>query len=547
MNALTDQQPHHANHERWVIVVAVLASSMAFIDATALNVAMPVIQSEFTASGAELLWIVNAYALVTAALILFGGVIGDRFGRVKVFALGIGLFVAASLACGAAPGSQTLIAARAIQGLGAALMIPGSLSLIAATFEPSRRGRAIGIWTACSVVMTALGPIVGGLLADAGWWRAIFFLNLPIGAMALAVLGIKVSSAELSFTKGSTVRSHSELEQTDIAGACLGIVALASLNFGLIELGNRRWSDPLVIVALGTCGASLIAFVWNEARCRFPLLPLDLFRSRNFLAASQMTLSFYCGLYGMLFFLALNLVQVQGYLASAAGLAQLPVILMVISFAPVAGYLVDRAGPRVPIACGGVLGVLGFVLLARPGVTSGPDDYWTTFFPPLALLGMAMGMSAAPLTTTILNCVPEAKIGLASGINSTLSRLSSVLGLVILGSISLHRFSRSLLQKVEPLNLGDELLANLKVQSKRLADTVPPDGLSPVMTEVIQQSVRESFVDSFRTVSLVSAAALGVSTLIAVVLLQKRNDSIVLPSADNALASTDNALRSIPS
>jgi EmrB/QacA subfamily drug resistance transporter len=545
MNAIPEQRIHHANDERWVLVAAVLASSMAFIDATALNVALPVIQSEFAASGAELLWIINAYALVTAALILFGGVIGDYLGRVKIFALGIGLFVAASLACGLAPSSEALIAARAIQGLGAALMIPGSLSLIAATFECSRRGRAIGIWSACSVVMTALGPIIGGLLADAGWWRFIFFLNLPIGALALAVLSLKVSAAEVWVTEGSTTRTPSGLEQTDFVGACLCIVALAALNFGLIELGNRSWSDPLLITSFGTFSASLMAFILNEARCQFPLLPLDLFRNRNFLAASQMALSFYCGLYGMLFFLALNLVQVQGYLASAAGLAQLPVIILVMLFSPVAGYLVDRVGPRVPIACGGVLGVLGFALLARPGVTLGPVDYQTTFLPPLILLGMSMGMSAAPLTTTILNCVPEARLGLASGVNSTLSRLSSVLGLVILGSISLDRFSKSLLQKVDSLDLSEELLANLREQSKGFADTVPPEGLSPAMTEIVQQSIQMAFIDSFRTVSLVSATVLGVSTLIAVMLLQNRNDSIVLPSADNAVASADNALGSI--
>jgi MFS family permease len=294
-------------------------------------------------------------------------------------------------------------------------------------------------------------------------------------------------------------------------------------------------------VSLGTCGFCSVAFVWNEARCQFPLLPLGLFRNRNFLAASQMTLSFYCGLYGMLFFLALNLVQVQGYLASAAGLAQLPVILLVILLAPVAGYLIDRFGPRFPIAFGGVLGVLGFALLARPGLTLGPVDYWTTFFPPLVLLGMAMGMSAAPLTTTILNCVPESKLGLAAGINSTLSRLSSVLGLVILGSISLHEFRNSLLQRVAPIGLSEESFANVQEQSKGLAGTVPPEGLSPVLREAVQQSIRAAFVDSFRTVSLVSAAVLAVSTLVAVVLLQNRCVSIVPLSADNLSATGDDA------
>ena len=510
MNSTTINQ---SKNERWVLLVTVLASGMAFIDATALNVALPAIQSQLHASGTELLWIVNAYAIVTAALILFGGALGDSFGRVRVFAIGIGLFVVASLGCALAFNTEALIVCRAFQGLGAALMIPGSLSLISTTFEPSRRGRAIGIWSAWSVVMTALGPIIGGLFADAGLWRAIFLINLPIGLLSLAILVKKVSLGSVG----------NRSQSLDYSGAFFSMLGLASLNYGLIEAATRGWSDHLVVASLVLSGGSLLAFLWNESKSACPLLPLSLLRDRTFVVASQLTLCFYSGLYGMLFFLALNLIQVQNYPASVAGLAQLPVMLMVILLSPLAGSIVDRYGPRVPLTIGGILATCGFLLLARPGLTTGASEYWVHFFPPLALLGIAMGMSAAPLSTTIMNAVPDSRIGVASGINSTLSRLSSVFGIAVLGPIAIHLFSQSLLLQAKAFSLSHDIMTALDRESRRLADAMPPPGMSPQITDAVDHAIRIAYVDAFRAVSCVAAAVVGLSTLLAAMLLERQS------------------------
>ena len=520
---MSKELPRQNVREGWVLVVTVLASSMAFIDATALNVVLPAIQTDLQATGSGLLWIVNSYALVTAALILLGGEIGDRWGRTRVFGGGIALFVVASVVCGLAVTTRQLITARAIQGLGAALMIPGSLGLIAATFEPARRGRAIGIWSACSVIMTALGPIVGGLLADAGWWRGIFYINLPIGMIALIVLSIM----------GPASRTERPLTRVDYLGALLAVTALASLNFGLIRLTTHHGNDFWSVAAWLASGIALVAFCWNEATCHHPLIPLGLLRKRAFWAASQMTICFYCGLYGMLFFLALNLVQVQKYSAAAAGLAQLPVMLLVIASAPLAGVLVDRFGPRVPLGCGGLLGMLGFLWLARTGVTAGPVAYWETYFPALVLLGLAMGMTAAPLSTTIMNCADQTQLGLASGLNASLSRLSSVLGLAILGSIALPWFSHTLAAQVADLGLDAAALESLQQQSRRFADAAPPAGISPALAGKIQQAIQLAFVDAFHVVATVSAGAVMMSTLLALALLGKPHRTVTHPPSDN--------------
>lgn len=516
------------SNEVWVLVTSVLASAMAFIDATALNVAMPAIQSQINATGPQMFWIVNSYAVVTAALILFGGALGDGFGRKRIFAIGIALFTLASLGCGLARGIHPLIATRALQGCGAALMIPGSLSMIATVFAPDRRGRAIGIWSACSVVMTALGPIIGGLLADAGQWPAIFFINLPIGVIALTALLWKVSlptHADQTHDgpADGSHRSDQRKHRVDLAGAVYSILALSGINFALLEVGSRGWNDVVVVAALGFGVISLVCFLRNESRAEFPLLPMDVFRRRNFNLAAQMTLSFYSGLYGMLFFLSLNLVQVQGYRASMAGAAQLPVMVLVVVLSPVAGSLVDRRGPRLPLTIGGVLGTIGFLLLASPATTSGESDYWTTFFPPLVCLGAAMGMVAATLSTTIMNSVSQSRVGIASGINSTLSRLSNVLGVALLGPVALFTFGRSLNRQCGSLPVPDAALHDLRADAIRLGDTVPPTGISPDLSKLVQDAILLAQVDSFRAVSILSALAVALSTLITVLLLERKH------------------------
>lgn len=495
--------------ERWVTTAAVIASGMAFIDATALNVALPMIQSEFGATGSQLLWIVNAYALMVAALLLLGGALGDHFGHRRMLMTGVGLFAVGSLLCGLAPGAAWLIAARTVQGIGAAIMLPGSLSLISTTFEPLRRGRAIGTWSALSVVMTALGPVLGGVLADAGLWRCVFLINLPLAALCLLVLRAKVPAGDRQGGSG----------RLDFGGGLLSVAGLALLSYGLIESSNRGWQDPGIVAAMAAAVVCLGAFVLFEQRVSDPLLPMSLFRDRTMVAASVQTLCLYSGLFGMTFFLSLNLIQVQQYAAAQAGLAQLPLMLMVLMFAPVAGRLVDRAGPRIPITIGGALGGAGFALLAAPHITSGPGDYWFSFLLPLILLGVSMGVSAPALSTAILNSVEQTRLGAAAGVNSTLSRLSSVLGIAVLGPVALLVFRDSLMSLTTELALNSSEVAQLARESVRLADAQPPAGLSAELTSNVDGSISAAYVTAFRVVSIVCAAIVGLSTLGVAVLM----------------------------
>jgi MFS family permease len=293
---------------------------------------------------------------------------------------------------------------------------------------------------------------------------------------------------------------------------------------GLIEVARRGWSDKLVIVSLliGFCAG--IAFVWNELRTNSPLLPLELFRDRRFSAACLMTLCFYSSLYGMLFFLSLNLIQVQNYSAFQTGIAQIPVMLLVILLSPVAGKLVDRYGPRFPLVIGGFAGSIGFLLLARPGLTAGPAAYWSQFLPPLMVLGGAMGMTAAPLSTTIINSVPSHHLGIASGVNSTLSRLSGVLGIALLGPLAISAFRKAMTDFAKSCELGEGMIGVIERESHKLANAIPPAGMSPELSQMFDSLVRTAYIDAFRLISLTSAAAVGLSTLVAAGMLTHRTD-----------------------
>ncbi len=323
------------NRETWVLAATILASSMAFIDGTALNVAMPAIQAALRASGSQLLWVVNSYLLILAALILVGGSLGDRLGRKKMFGIGIALFTAGSCACGLAPSIGALIAARAVQGVGGALMVPGSLSLIAASTAPERRGRAIGTWSAATTLVTIAGPALGGLLSDLGLWRVVFLINLPLGLAALAALASKVPESRDEWIEGPI----------DFVGAALAVAALASLTYGFIEAPGFGFESPRVIIALAVGVLAGIAFVLVERKRAYPMLPLKLFSSHVFSGANALTLLLYGALSAAFFFLSLNLVQAQGYSKTEAGLASLPSALILTFLSRPAGAMADRRRP----------------------------------------------------------------------------------------------------------------------------------------------------------------------------------------------------------
>ncbi|MBC8100821.1 MAG: DHA2 family efflux MFS transporter permease subunit, partial [Armatimonadetes bacterium] len=382
---------------RWVVFAAICASSMAFIDGSALNVALGALQADLNATGADFVWIVNAYLLMLASLILIGGALGDQWGRVRVFRIGILLFAAASVACGLAPSTGLLIIGRAVQGIGGALMVPGSLALIAALIADNERGQAIGIWSAVTTMAGILGPVVGGVAVEQASWRWVFMLNVPFALLALFALSrIPDAPADPNVDR-----------RIDVWGAALITLSLAGLTYGLVTIGESglNAAPPTAFGALLLGVIGLVAFVYVEATGTHPMVDLKLFRSRAFSGANAMTVFLYGALGGALLYLPLNLTQVQGYRADLAGLMMTPTGVILALMSPFTGRLVDRYGPRLLLTVGPLIVGAGFAALAFTGINAMPNDYWLTFFPPQLLIGIGLGITVAPLTTTVMTSV----------------------------------------------------------------------------------------------------------------------------------------------
>lgn len=493
--------------EPWVLAATILGSSMGFIDGSVVNVALPAIQSQLGATVVEAQWIVESYALFLAALILVGGSLGDHLGRRRIFSVGVIVFALASVWCALAPGPEMLIAARAVQGVGGAMLIPGSLAIISASFEEERRGKAIGTWAAFSGISSVIGPVLGGFLIETLSWRWVFFINIPLAAAVLAIT--------LTYVPESR---DPEAGRLDLWGATLATLGLGGIVFGLIESSAVGLSDPLVIGSLTIGALSLLAFVFAESRVSEPMMPLGMFSSRNFTGANTFTLILYFALGGALLFLPLVLIQAHGYSAVAAGAAFVPATVLMFFLTRYTGALTDRYGPRLPLIAGPLIVAAGFALLAVPTLESG--GYWSTFFPAVIVLGLGLATMVPNLTTVALNSVQGEHSGLASGVNNAFSRTASLLAIAVLGIVAFAVFSGSLDSKVDELNLSQSAERQLEQNEINLGATQPPETVPPQTAQAIEQDVAESFVASFRVVMPVCAGMALASAVAAALLIE---------------------------
>jgi EmrB/QacA subfamily drug resistance transporter len=495
----------------WVLFSTIFASSMAFIDGTALNVALPAIQNGLHASGVQLLWVVNAYLLMLAALIPVGGSLGDLFGRKKVFSLGICLFMLASLVCGLSPSADFLIWARAVQGIGSSLMIPGSLAIISSFFGPAQKGRAIGTWSAATTIVTVIGPVLGGVLSGAGLWRAVFLINIPLGVAALIPLALKVPESRNEKAKG----------RIDFAGAGLLIISLAGLTYGFISAPEDGFSDPLIIASLAVGVAALAGFIIVEARSNQPMIPLSLFSSRTFSGTNLLTLALYGALSVGMFFLSLNLVQAQGYSMALAGFAFTPFALVLTALSRWAGGLVDKSGPRLPLVIGPAIAGAAFFTMAWAGLTPGPSRYWVSFFPGVVLLGVGMGITVAPLTTAVMSSVSSHLSGTASGINNAVSRTAGVLAVAVVGALALVLFARGLDSRASASGLSAPVRQALSLEAGRLGAAAVPQAAAPTEAAAVRTAIQLAFVDTFKVVMLVCAVLAWIGAALAGLLVER--------------------------
>ena len=481
---------------------------MAMIDSTVVNVALPVLQSALDATTAQVQWVVEAYALFLAALILVGGSLGDRWGRRRIFAAGVGLFALASLWCGLAPDVNQLIIGRAVQGVGGALLVPGSLAIISAAFDESQRGRAIGTWSGFTAITSAVGPVLGGWLIENTSWRWIFFLNLPLALIVLVLV----------FTHVPESRGE-ERGRLDWPGAVFVTLGLGAIVFGLIEAGRLGLGHFTALSTIVLGAIALLAFVWVEAHSRAPMMPLSLFRSATFSGANLLTLLLYAGLSGALFFLPFNLIQVQGYSATAAGAALLPFILLMFVLSRWSGGLVNRYGAKRPLIVGPIVTAIGFAMLALPGVGG---SYWQTFFPAVVVLGLGMSISVAPLTTTVMAAVPVRQAGIASGINNAVARTAGLLAIAVLGLVVAQVFNRRLDTRLAALQVPPDLLRLLADQRGKLAGAEIPNGVAGSLQSAIEQAIDQSYIDSFRLTMLIAAGLALASAIAAAAMIQNQ-------------------------
>jgi EmrB/QacA subfamily drug resistance transporter len=490
-----------ASDPRWTLVVAILSSGIAFLDGTVVAVALPVMQRELSMSVGLAQWIVEAYSLMLASLVLVGGALGDRLGRKRVHLAGVMIFALASAGCGLAPDAIVLVAARAVQGVGAALLVPGSLSLISAAYDDETRGAAIGTWSAFSAITGAVGPVAGGWVVAHASWRWLFFFNVPLAAAVVV----------LSRRQVVETRDDEAPATMDWLGAALATLGLGLVVYALVDSASTAGATRMVrLLVLGLL--IVVAFVVVEARGRAPMVNLSLFRSRTFSGANLLTLLLYAALGGAFFFLPFDLIQVQGYSPAAAGAALLPFVLLVATMSRAVGGLVTRLGVRPLLVGGPLVAAAGFALVARPTIGG---SYWRTFFPAVLVLGLGMGLTVAPLTTGVMGAVESRHAGVASGINNAVARAAALLAIAALGVLLTARFDAVLDARLGALALPQSVAHVVEVERGKLAAADMSSVLDPALREDLRAAFLDAYVAAFRVVMLVCACLAAIGALVA--------------------------------
>jgi EmrB/QacA subfamily drug resistance transporter len=481
----------------WVLATAILGSSLAFIEGSVVNLALPAIQADFGTTAAGIQWVGNAYLLMLVSFMLISGSFGDRYGLRRVFMIGTGVFGLGALAGGLAPSLPLLVGARLVQGLGGAMLVPTSLALIGSHFDESERGRAIGTWAGASALTTAIGPVLGGWLVDHWGWPAVFLLIPPLAVLILLVARWRVPVSPVIHR-----------DRLDHVGAVSLVAALAFLVYGLVNPASQAQRLTLIGLAL-LFGA---AFVWRESRFASPMLPLNLFRSRAFAGANLMTLLLYFALIGVLYFLPFNLIQVQGYSATQAGAAFLPLTLILGFGSTFAGDLIRKFDPRLVLTIGPLIAAVGFTALAIPGTQT---SYATSFLPAIAIIGVGMMLSVAPLTTVVMSSVAKRQTGTASGANNTAARLGGVLAVAALTTVAVWRFADALAGQLHEANIPREVAEQMLRHAAELAELAPPADVPASVATSAKEAIALAYASTFRTVVMLCGGLAALSGFIA--------------------------------
>lgn len=495
----------------WILVATIIGASLIFIDGTVVTVALPEIQSALTATVSQMQWVIEIYALFLASLILIGGSLGDRFGRRRVYTIGIVIFALASLLCGLASNITQLLIARALQGIGGALLVPGSLAIISASFDGAQRGRAIGTWSAAAAVMTAMGPLAGGWIVSAIDWRWIFYLNVPLAAVTLAILFLHVPESY----------GNSNKSRLDWSGALLAALGMGGIVFGLTESTNLGYIHPLV---LGTTASGLIAlaaFIYVQQSSDAPMLPLALFRSNTFSGANLITLLLYAALYGTIFLMPFNLIQVRDYTPIAAGAAFLPAILVVALVSRWAGDFVDRFGAKLPLIVGPLIVAVGYALFGLFGVNKG--SYWSTILPAMLVMGFGMGINSPPLTTVVMSSIRTPYLGVASGINNAVSHTAGLLSVALLGIVLVTSFSHHLGEHLTSIDLPETVEQYIWNERGKLAALEIPTDMSEEYIAPLEAAIDDSFLAGFRLVMWIAAGMAMSSSLVSLFMVREQD------------------------